>query len=43
MTTFPLGWLALSCITAAILCRLIHKSKVRDEQVAIGINGSIKA
>jgi hypothetical protein len=32
MTTFLLGWLALSIITAAIFCRLVHNAKVRDKR-----------
>lgn len=36
-------WPIVSVLTAVILCRLIHNTKVRDEQVAARINGSIEA
>ncbi|HWH86198.1 MAG TPA: hypothetical protein VNV36_05400 [Pseudomonas sp.] len=37
------GWFVLACIVAAIFCRLIHLAKVFDEQVASGINWSMRA
>jgi len=42
MTIFLLGWLAMACIVAAIICRLTHNAKARDE-VQAGINGVLEA
>lgn len=42
MTTFLLGWLALAIVTAAIICRLTHNAKARDE-IQAGMNGVFEA
>jgi len=42
MTTFLLGWLALAIALTAIICRLTHNAKARDE-VQAGMNGVLIA